>query len=37
VAWTEEAFYRWFAVRRSRFHRFGVTPECEEPGAGCVT
>jgi predicted DCC family thiol-disulfide oxidoreductase YuxK len=32
----EEALYRWFAPRRSRFHRFGVTPECDEPGAGCV-
>jgi predicted DCC family thiol-disulfide oxidoreductase YuxK len=32
----EEAFYRWFAKRRSRFHRLGVTPECEEPGAGCA-
>jgi predicted DCC family thiol-disulfide oxidoreductase YuxK len=29
----EEALYRWFASRRSRFHRFGVTPECDEPGA----
>jgi len=36
VAATEEALYRWFAPRRSRFHRFGVTPECEEPGAGCA-
>jgi predicted DCC family thiol-disulfide oxidoreductase YuxK len=37
VAAVEEAFYRWFAARRSRFHPFGVTPECDEPGAGCVT
>jgi predicted DCC family thiol-disulfide oxidoreductase YuxK len=29
----EEALYRWFAPRRSRFHRFGVTPECDEPDA----
>jgi predicted DCC family thiol-disulfide oxidoreductase YuxK len=36
VAAVEEAFYRWFAARRSRFHRFGVTPECDEPDAGCV-
>ena len=36
VAAAEEAFYRWFAPRRSRFARFGVTPECEEPGAGCA-
>jgi predicted DCC family thiol-disulfide oxidoreductase YuxK len=32
----EEALYRWFARSRSRFHRFGVTPECDEPGAGCA-
>lgn len=25
----EEAFYRWFARNRSRFARFGVTPEHE--------
>jgi len=31
----EEALYRWFAPRRSKFRRFGVTPECDEPGAGC--
>lgn len=33
----EEAFYRWFARNRSRFHRFGVTPECDEPGADCTS
>ena len=32
----EEALYRWFAPRRSRFHRLGVRPECDEPGAGCA-
>jgi predicted DCC family thiol-disulfide oxidoreductase YuxK len=32
----EEALYRWFARKRSRFHRLGVTPECDEPGAGCA-
>lgn len=32
----EEALYHWFAKRRSRFHRLGVTPECEEPGSGCT-
>ena len=32
----ENALYRWFSPRRSRFHRFGVTPECDEPGADCV-
>ena len=36
VAAVEEAVYRWFARNRSRFHRFGVTPECDEPGAGCA-
>ncbi len=35
VAALEEAFYRWFARNRSSFHRFGVTPECDEPGADC--
>lgn len=35
IAALEETFYRWFARNRSRFHRFGVTPECDEPGAGC--
>ena len=32
----EEAFYRWFARRRSWFRRFGVTPECAEAGSDCV-
>ena len=32
----EEAVYRWFVPRRSRFARFGVTPECDERGAGCA-
>ncbi len=32
----EEMAYRWFARNRARFHRFGVTPECDEPGAGCA-
>jgi len=36
LAALEEAFYRWFATRRSHFHRLGVTPECDEPGADCV-
>ena len=27
IAVLEEAFYRWFAKRRSSFSRFGVTPE----------
>jgi predicted DCC family thiol-disulfide oxidoreductase YuxK len=36
LAAVEEAAYRWFAPRRSRFHRLGVRPECDEPGAGCA-
>src|SRR5436309_4414069 len=36
VAAAEEAFYRWFAARRSGFSRLGVTPECEEPDADCA-
>jgi predicted DCC family thiol-disulfide oxidoreductase YuxK len=35
VAIVEEAVYRWFARNRSSFHRFGVLPECDEPGADC--
>jgi predicted DCC family thiol-disulfide oxidoreductase YuxK len=35
VAVIEEAVYRWFARNRSRFHRFGVSPECDEPGSDC--
>jgi len=36
IAAIEEAVYRWFARNRGRFHRFGATPECNEPGAGCA-
>ena len=36
VSAAEEALYRWFARRRSRFRRFGVTPECDEPGQRCA-
>jgi predicted DCC family thiol-disulfide oxidoreductase YuxK len=36
VAAIEEAAYRWFAGNRSRFRRFGVTPECDEPGSDCA-
>src|SRR5690242_2306492 len=32
----EEAFYRWFAKNRHRFHRLGATPECDGPEARCV-
>ena len=35
IAAVEEAAYRWFAPRRSRFHRLGVTPECDDPATGC--
>jgi predicted DCC family thiol-disulfide oxidoreductase YuxK len=35
LAALEEAAYRWFAGNRSRFSRFGVRPECDEPGADC--
>jgi len=35
LAALESIGYRWFATRRSRFARFGVTPECDEPGADC--
>jgi predicted DCC family thiol-disulfide oxidoreductase YuxK len=31
----EEAVYGWFARNRSSFHRFGVRPECDEPGSDC--
>jgi predicted DCC family thiol-disulfide oxidoreductase YuxK len=31
----EAAVYRWFARHRSRFHRLGVRPECEEAGSDC--
>jgi predicted DCC family thiol-disulfide oxidoreductase YuxK len=35
VAIVEEAVYQWFARNRSSFHRFGVRPECDEPGSEC--
>jgi predicted DCC family thiol-disulfide oxidoreductase YuxK len=35
VAIAEEAVYRWFAGNRSRFHRFGVRPECNEADSDC--
>ena len=35
LAAAEEALYRWFARSRSRFHRFGVRPECDEPESEC--
>src|SRR3989442_12892900 len=36
LAAAEEAFYRWFAENRHRFHRLGVTPECDRPEANCA-
>jgi predicted DCC family thiol-disulfide oxidoreductase YuxK len=36
LAAVEEALYRWFVRSRSRFARFGVRPECDEPGAHCA-
>jgi len=36
LAVVEHIAYTWFANRRSRFARFGVTPECDEPGSDCV-
>jgi predicted DCC family thiol-disulfide oxidoreductase YuxK len=35
VAAVEEGAYRWFATNRSRFHRFGVSPECDQPDTDC--
>ena len=35
LASLEEMAYRWFARNRSRFSRFGVRPECDEPGSNC--
>jgi predicted DCC family thiol-disulfide oxidoreductase YuxK len=35
VAVVEEAAYRWFARNRSRLHRLGVRPECEDAGSDC--
>ncbi|MHB8611698.1 MAG: thiol-disulfide oxidoreductase DCC family protein [Candidatus Dormibacteraceae bacterium] len=35
VAAVEDAVYRWFAANRAAFSRFGVRPECAEPGSDC--
>jgi predicted DCC family thiol-disulfide oxidoreductase YuxK len=32
----EERCYAWFARNRSRFVRWGITPECERPGVACT-
>ncbi len=34
LRWLQDAVYRWFAANRGRFARWGVTPECDEPGQG---
>jgi predicted DCC family thiol-disulfide oxidoreductase YuxK len=36
LAAVQEAVYRYVAPRRSRLHHFGITPECDDPGAGCA-
>jgi predicted DCC family thiol-disulfide oxidoreductase YuxK len=33
---SEDQCYRWFAANRGRFARWGITPACERPGAGCL-
>ena len=35
VRWVEERLYRWIADNRHRLARWGVTPECEQPGGRC--
>ncbi len=35
VKWAEDLAYRWLAAHRGRFARWGVTPECEQPGVRC--
>lgn len=35
LAGVEDGVYAWFARNRSLFSRFGVRPECDEPGAPC--
>lgn len=35
IARLEEFAYSWIVRNRARFHRFGITPECEEPGIDC--
>lgn len=35
MAAIEELFYGWFSRHRSKFHRLGVRPECDETGADC--
>ncbi len=37
VGWCEDAGYRLFARHRGRLSRWGVTPACERPGAGCTS
>jgi predicted DCC family thiol-disulfide oxidoreductase YuxK len=33
--WVEDRAYRWIADHRHLFRRWGVTPECEQPGVEC--
>ena len=35
VRWAENLGYAWVARNRHRFTRWGVTPECQEPGVSC--
>ena len=35
IAAVQEAVYRYVAPRRSRLHRLGITPECDETNADC--
>ena len=37
LAAVQEAVYWWVAPRRSRLHRLGIKPECDEPDAGCIS
>ncbi|HVH64235.1 MAG TPA: DCC1-like thiol-disulfide oxidoreductase family protein [Candidatus Dormibacteraeota bacterium] len=36
LALIQDTGYGWFAANRSRFHRFGIPPECDEPGSDCI-
>jgi predicted DCC family thiol-disulfide oxidoreductase YuxK len=35
LRWIEDIGYRWIARNRSKFARWGVVPECDEPGIKC--
>jgi predicted DCC family thiol-disulfide oxidoreductase YuxK len=32
----EDRCYRWFAVNRGRFARWGIAPACDRPGVECL-